>query len=205
MAASDPAPTIIVAALIIISVLGVATYYDAQGNLLVGNETVNITVDNTTRILDQSATYFVYSDTGVPVRDICISTSIPMSNAVIDSLRMLKFPYSVSVNGTELYVGYGWCNERLQFCEYWLSATRNGEEVQTNSPVWVTVSQGADLTGNENFSIIEGDLKVAFDEMLVRYVNGQPVGRQRNKPAGMYISRFINGSWIPMKRISVSD
>ena len=204
MAASDPAPTIIVAALIIISVLGVATYYDAQGNLLVGNETVNITVDNTTRILDQSATYFVYSDVGVPVRGVCKSPSIPISNAVIDSLRMLKFPYSVSVNGTELHVGYGWCNERLQFCEYWLSATRNGEEVQTNSPVWVTIFDGSELTGNERFSIAEGDLKIAFDEMLIKYVSEQPVGQATNKPAGMMMSRYVNGTWM-IKRLSGSD
>jgi hypothetical protein len=67
---------------------------------------------------------------------------------------------------------------------FWISATRNGQEVSVNNPIWiygapsdVLVSEVTDTKINEITLTIKEDPKTAIEQILKNYVDSRPIGR----------------------------
>jgi membrane peptidoglycan carboxypeptidase len=72
----------------------------------------------------------------------------------------------------------------MGICGYWIEATRNGKEVYTNSPIWISpppyevvVSESLDEKANELTITIKESPKEAVEEILQMYVDMQPLGK----------------------------
>jgi PKD repeat protein len=104
-------------------------------------------------------------------------------------MKEVKFPYTIKVGDvekTEIVVEKYRCDITLS-CGYWIAATRNGEEVQVNSPICiqtppylVLVSMSAvniNSTYSEKTITVKEDPKSAVEQELIGYVNRQPLGK----------------------------
>lgn len=65
---------------------------------------------------------------------------------------------------------------------YWVNATRDGQEVATDSPIWIypaptstAISESMDAEGNITLTLTE-DPQLSAETVLANYVNGCPVG-----------------------------
>jgi hypothetical protein len=97
-------------------------------------------------------------------------------------LNNVTFPYSIIENQYTFFTIEKYrCTGDL--CGYWISAYRGGYEVQTDSPIWIRnapyriiISETYDEKTNENVIVLREDPKSAAEEVLQRYVDGQPLG-----------------------------
>jgi hypothetical protein len=95
-------------------------------------------------------------------------------------LKNITFPYSVIQTEYTFYTIEKFrCDNEL--CGYWISAYRDGYEVQTNSPIWirnppyhVIVSESYNET--HGHVVLKEDPKGAVEQVLQRYVDNQPLG-----------------------------
>ena len=76
------------------------------------------------------------------------------------------------------------CDEKMQICGYWVYATRDGKEVATNSPIWISpppivalVSETYDEKTDTITTTLKEDPKAAIEQILQRYVDAQPLGK----------------------------
>lgn len=115
-----------------------------------------------------------------------------LSTATSTALKDVKYPYDISASKTEdtktvittLKIQKFRCDKGMQICGYWIEATRDGKEVQTNSPIWISpppyevvVSEAYDSVAKENVVTIKEDPKVAVEQILQGYVDRQPLGK----------------------------
>jgi hypothetical protein len=105
-----------------------------------------------------------------------------LSAATETALKDVKYPYTIS--GTEITILKFRCDKDMQICGYWISATRKGEEVATNSPIWISpppyevfISSSFDAKAFTSTVILKEDPKEAVEQVLQRYVSGQPLGK----------------------------
>jgi PKD repeat protein len=120
------------------------------------------------------------------------SANAELSVATVSALKDVKYPYDISTSkddGTKRVVTIFKmqkfrCDEKMQLCGYWIEATRDGQEVQINSPVWISpppyqivVSEVYDSRAKENVVTIKEDPKVAVEQVLQNYVDQQPLGK----------------------------
>lgn len=101
-------------------------------------------------------------------------------------MKLQKYPYSITSGKTEIKIVKYRCDEKMGICGYWIEAWRDGKEVYTNSPIWITVrpdgyeiviSESFDEKVNELTYTVKEDPKLAIEQMLQRYVNSQPLGK----------------------------
>jgi PKD repeat protein len=287
-----PAKSILVAALVVISLLGAFTYYDAHGNILVSNETQTVITNNATvyqyeidgrlfdittkpvylsvnpaggqpplsviatdisgdkSIVSWSYTFgdgdkavtekeakYVYEKVGMYVVSLDVATEKgdkiqetavvrvgkpdenttvktvwtgatpinasfaakaaekskpeldPYEKATILStvtdtaLKVEKYPLDISPDTkTVIKIEKFRCTQEI--CGYWITATRDGKEIATNSPVWISpppyevvVSESFDSVKNEQTITLKEDPKLALMQVLQQYVDRQPVGK----------------------------
>jgi len=76
------------------------------------------------------------------------------------------------------------CDEKMQICGYWVYATRDGKEVATNSPIWISpppfvalVSETYDEKSDTITTTLKEDPKLAIEQILQQYVDNQPIGK----------------------------
>jgi hypothetical protein len=95
-------------------------------------------------------------------------------------LKLEKYPLEIT---TEFKILKYRCEDEK--CGYWISATRGGRDVKTNSPVWlingnapidIVVSDTYDDKTNIQTAIMKEDPKLAAFNTLQIYVNQQPIG-----------------------------
>jgi hypothetical protein len=96
-------------------------------------------------------------------------------------LKFVSFPYRLP--GTNITVIKYRCDFQKQYCGFWINATRDGQEVATNSPVWispppylVTVSDTYDAKKNIETITLKEDPLQSVMVVLTRYVESQPIG-----------------------------
>jgi PKD repeat protein len=126
-----------------------------------------------------------------------ISDAITASAATKDTAIVLKeetekvmsavsFPYNVTKaeSQTTFKILKYRCDEKMGICGYWVEAWRDGKEVYTNSPIWISpppyevvVSESFDEKTNEITAIVKEDPKLALEQTLQRYVEMQPLGK----------------------------
>ncbi|MCK9591458.1 MAG: hypothetical protein M0Q91_05545 [Methanoregula sp.] len=183
---------ILLALCLIISSLGIYTYYDAQGYILVSNETVNVTVDNTTKIIDQrfdaesNITVITVIQGKSDITDALsaklLSKETVLKQATSEALKDVEYPYRVA--DSELTIEKFKCDEEMQLCGYYVSCIRDGREVYTNSPVWISpppyevfVSSSFDENTFTSTVILKEDPKEAVEIALGFYCDNQPLGK----------------------------
>ena len=120
------------------------------------------------------------------------SANPELSTATTAALKDVKYPYNISTSKVEetktvvttFKVQKFRCDTKTQICGYWIEATRDGEEVQVNSPIWISpppyevvVSEVYDALANENVVTIKEDPKTAIEQVLQGYVDRQPLGK----------------------------
>lgn len=114
---------------------------------------------------------------------------IPYLLSVTDTtMGSTMFPYVLSrgegPGSTELDIIKYRCDEKMSMCGYWIAATRGGEEVATNSPIWISpppyvavVSETLDQRTNERIIVLKEDPKIAVEQTLQTYVDLMPLGK----------------------------
>jgi hypothetical protein len=118
-----------------------------------------------------------------------------ISGIIGDNLKPIKFPYFVSddkltsdktviaVNGYRCNNATPPRNEPANTCGYWIAATKNKKEVQTNSPIWIYpspyqyVTVATNSTANTVTYTISENPQAAFEQMMIEYVRSRPVGK----------------------------
>ena len=195
---------LIIAALVIISALGVMTYYDEQGNILVNNTTHDVVIGKETKIEDYSkmnetTTVKVVYEGLTPIKDSLTSPSKTSSDAVIlkaateSVMSKVSYPYNVTKAETQttFKIFKYRCDEKMGICGYWIEAWRDGKEVYTNSPIWISppphevfVSESTKIISETEFDkviektvTIKEDPKLALEITLQQYVDRQPLGK----------------------------
>lgn len=103
-----------------------------------------------------------------------------LTSATKDVLKDVRYPYAVE--GSELTILKSKCTDEI--CGYWVSCTRKGEEVYTDSPVWISpppyevfVSSSFDEKTFTSTVILKEDPKAAAEEVLKGYCDRQPLGK----------------------------
>jgi hypothetical protein len=112
------------------------------------------------------------------------ASNAALSTATKTALAGTKYPYAITSSKTVLTIQKYRCDEKMQICGYWIEATRDGQEVQVNSPIWISpppyevvVSEVYDSVAKENVVTIKEDPKVAVEQILQGYVDRQPLGK----------------------------
>lgn len=193
----EKAKIVIIAALVIISALGVSTYYDSSGNILVNNTTHDVIIGKETKIeyaskMNETTTVKIVYEGLTPIKDSLASPSKTSSDAVIlktateSVMSEVSYPYNVTKEETKTtfrIVKYR-CDEKMGICGYWIEAWRDGKEVATNSPIWffnppyqILVSEVYDEKTNEMVQTLKEDPKAVIEKELQEYVNLQPLGK----------------------------
>ena len=138
---------------------------------------------------------FVYQGS-TAIRDSLLSPFVSknwaLSTATNMSLKDVKYPYDISTSKVEetktvvttFKIQKFRCDKEMEVCGYWIEAARDGNEVQVNSPIWISpppyevvVSEVYDIVAKENIVTIKEDPKVAVEMVLQGYVNRQPLGK----------------------------
>lgn len=115
-----------------------------------------------------------------------------LATATANTLKEVKYPYEVS--GTEITILKYKCNAEI--CGYWISATRGGKEVYTNSPIWISPPPYEVVISDVYYSdekmeiptadskealyekvTLKEDPKLAVELILQQYVDMQPLGK----------------------------
>jgi hypothetical protein len=127
---------------------------------------------------------------GIPIKIIYQGSTLLKDANSINVLKeetnkvmaLQKYPYKIS--GTEIIINKYKCDEKMGICGYWIEATRNGKEVYTNSPIWISpppyevvVSESLDEKANELTVTIKESPKEAVEKILQMYVDMQPLGK----------------------------
>jgi hypothetical protein len=93
-----------------------------------------------------------------------------------------KYPYVIEK--TTITIIKSRFDEPTQTMWYWISATRDGQEVAVDNPIWVypapkdvVVSEVKDDLKNEITITYKEDPKAAVEEVLRQYVDRQPLGK----------------------------
>lgn len=104
-----------------------------------------------------------------------------LANATNTALKAEKFPYTVTKSTTNITLDKYRCEPEI--CWYWITATRDGKSVQTNSPIGISpppylklVSETYDEKANEITVTLKEDPKGAMEQTLQQYVDMQPLG-----------------------------
>jgi hypothetical protein len=108
---------------------------------------------------------------------------IILSSATDTTMKAEKYPLDISKDAkTIIRIEKFLCTQEI--CGYWIQATRDGQEVATNSPVWISpppyialISESFDASKNEMTITLKEDPKLAVEQILQRYVDNQPLGK----------------------------
>lgn len=141
--------------------------------------------------MNETTTVKVVYEGLTPIKDSLASPSKTSSDAVIlktateSVMSKVSYPYNVTKAETQTtfkIVKYR-CDEKMQVCGYWIEAWRDGKEVYTNSPIWISpppyyyiISEIYDEKTNELTQTRKEDSKHAVELVLQWYVDRQPLG-----------------------------
>ncbi len=112
-----------------------------------------------------------------------------LSSATKTALSTVSYPYSVNDSSTSITIIKYRCTSEM--CGYWVTATRGGQEVATNSPIWIspppylvvvseveTSSKTVDSVKTvEKTVTVREDPKAAAESILLMYAGMQPLGK----------------------------
>jgi len=144
-------------------------------------------IENITIVKSGSTTI---SDT-LSIKGTTTEKAIFLSSMTKTALALTKYPYSVEDTDTSLAVEITKYRCTSEMCGYWITATRGGKEIATNSPVWIypppyqvvvsEVETSSTITDSvktvEKTITVKEDPKAAAEATLLMYASMQPLGK----------------------------
>ena len=111
--------------------------------------------------------------------------SVILSTVTDTALKAEKYPLDISpVLDTKTVIKIEKFRCQVDICGYWITATRDGKEIATNSPVWISpppyaalISESFDSVKNEQTVTLKEDPKLAVSQVLQGYCDRQPLGK----------------------------
>jgi hypothetical protein len=127
-----------------------------------------------------------------------------LTTATKTALKNVKYPYNVTSEKTEetktvvttFKIQKYRCDEKTEICGYWIEAWRDGKEVATNSPIWISPPPYVALVSNIYYTsldektvttditkaaievvTVKEDPKLAVEQVLQQYVDNRPLGK----------------------------
>lgn len=99
------------------------------------------------------------------------------------SIKDVKYPYALPESDKTVVTINGYKCLKY-YCGYWITATRDGKEVKTDSPVWIypapyqiVVGEVEDTKANTVTLTVKEDPKAAAESILLQYARAQPIGK----------------------------
>jgi len=106
-----------------------------------------------------------------------------LKQATDEVMSSQDYPYDITNGNTTITINSYSCNDDTQLCGYWIHAIRDGSEVATNSPIWISPppyqvveSDVTDTIANTETITLKEDPFGAVNNVLQRYVDMQPLG-----------------------------
>jgi hypothetical protein len=127
-----------------------------------------------------------------PIKDSLSAKSASQQVSILKTatdteMKKISYPYDVRASeesATTFKIIKFRCDEKMQICGYWLEATRNGQTVATNSPVWISpppitalVSEVYDAKSDTQTVTLKEDPRAAVEQILQQYVDNRPIGK----------------------------
>lgn len=107
-----------------------------------------------------------------------------LGDAAKAAFTTAKYPYTVSSGKIEIAILKIAYNKEYQMQGYYIEATRDGDSVKVDNPIWIypapllaKVSEVEDAKANTLTVTLKEDPKLAAEQVLIRYVSMQPVGK----------------------------
>lgn len=114
-----------------------------------------------------------------------------LSSVTKTALTLTKYPYSVEDTDISVVIEITKFRCTSEMCGYWITATRGGQEIATNSPIWIypppyqvvvsEVETSSTITDSvktvEKTITIKEDPKAAAEATLLTYASMQPLGK----------------------------
>ena len=137
---------------------------------------------------DEAPTVKVVWQGETPIQDAISTKSVSTASILkAETDKIMKeqtYPYLIASGKTLLIIKKYKCDDKMGICGYWIEATRDGKEIYTNSPIWISpppyqvvVSESFDEKTNEITTTLNEDPKAAVEATLQRYVEMQPLGK----------------------------
>ncbi|HNX18576.1 MAG TPA: hypothetical protein PKM50_09670, partial [Methanoregula sp.] len=95
--------------------------------------TIAETVENLTIVKTGNTTI----SAGLSMKSTPVEKAILLSSITKSALAPVKFPYSIEDSNCTVVVEITKYRCTSEMCGYWVTATRGGKEVATNSPIWI--------------------------------------------------------------------
>jgi hypothetical protein len=158
------------------------------------------TVTKTTTAPISEIVDIVENITVVKTGSTAISSALAVKNAYPEKVALLSsttkaalsavsYPYSITDTTTSIAIIKYRCTSEM--CGYWITATRGGKEVATNSPIWISpppyevvvseVETSSKIVGSvktiEKTITVKEDPKTATESILLMYAGMQPLGK----------------------------
>lgn len=138
--------------------------------------------------IDDKTTYNVVYTGSTAIKAALAAKTQPAADiikvAIETELTKESFPLYLKATNTDFTIDKYRCT--LEKCGYWITATRNKQEVAINNPVWLVngnfpfhtlVSQSEDTKANTVTITVKEDIKGAIWQILSEYVDRQPLGK----------------------------
>ena len=138
--------------------------------------------------LSENTTFITKYQGSTRITDMINSNDSSATAGILTSesdriIKLVTFPYTLP--GTEITVNSYRCDFTKNYCGFCINATRDGQEVATHSPIWispppylVTVSESYDSNKDELTTTLKEDPVESTKNVLQRYVDMRPLGKR---------------------------
>jgi hypothetical protein len=157
------------------------------------SQSVMIVVKEEVKVPSEATTFVTVWQGATPIKASLATKAPSVSEATVlkaatkIEMEKIAYPYDVRASeesATTFKIIKFRCDEKLQLCGYWIEATRNGQQVATNSPIWISpppitalVSEVYDAKSDTITTTLKEDPKAAVEQILQQYVDNQPIGK----------------------------
>jgi PKD repeat protein len=156
------------------------------------SQSVTIVVKEEVKVPSEATKFVTVWSGATPIKDSLTLTSAAQKPVILKtatSVEMAKiaYPYDVAAKAespTTFKIIKFRCDEKMQICGYWVQAWRSGQEVATNSPIWISpppitalISETYDAKSDTLTTTLKEDPRAAVEQILQQYVDNQPLGK----------------------------
>ena len=138
--------------------------------------------------IDDKTTYNVVYTGSTAIKAALAAKTQPAADiikvAVETELTKESYPLYLKATNTDFTIDKYRCT--IEKCAYWITATRNKQQVSVNNPIWLVngnfpfhtlVSEFEDTKTNTVTITVKEDVKGAIWKILSEYVDRQPTGK----------------------------
>jgi hypothetical protein len=136
-------------------------------------------------VLEKEPTIKVVRQGTAPLQSLA-ATKAPTEKFKTIAIETQKLMRTGTITSSTVTIQKFRYDEKTGCQVFWISATRGGQEVSVNNPIWiygapsdVLVSEVTDTKINEITLTIKEDPKTAIEQILKQYVDSRPLGKAK--------------------------